>query len=974
MDLTVTSRLLASRFASYEESNEDSLCSALTVFVESELGKRVTGYLSSIKDASSWEAATTPRSEIEAYFSYDDSEVVKLQTRELVAAVHALLSIFLRVNGVGPLVGYIAPSAASVEERDVVARTLHQDIQPQEPTPWERKVAFWKSFPLGHPDDRVGESSSSTCVGGAFLLRLALELTIDGESLTEALRGIPYLWAAVQLAVCSLARCSSATAVDYMCRITVMGDVAFLWQQCLEGGKTAISATLMEWAVSRVARLLTLGSVLRTAVELFECPEPSVAPKVSGSDPFISDALHITALDASRYCEELSVVERFYLLVQLSVRLSYFGKPEIGYKVLENEASVLADCRFEFSSVLGKRREGQAVSVPQLALSVDVLNDRASETHASFGVCGQAKGVDSESRCEVASLAEELLVADSASSTEKTGVTTVELTDLDPTTDILAYPKFDAMKNASEEQKFTSALTTEQLVLFQALSYAIYRQAPVGDRLAMEQLRAVVERCLVAAPPSCNVSLYSIMLWFRCQTEFERSKTHDRALFQLQALADEFQSSTSVCCEKLRYILLLPYPLRHNAALELGRHMMRSGAAMSACDMFKELCMWEDAAECLIAAQRKSLALELLERRIHVHPSPRLFCCLGDIHGDPSYYEKAWEVSQHRYGRAQRSLGRYWFTRRQLAKAVVHFETAVRLNPMFEGIWFTLGCCQMNLKSLDTALESFSRVITLQPENGEAWANMAAIHCRSAHWQEAFICVQEAIKYSRDNWRIWDSYIKISAKLRYWKNSMLGVKTLLESGHRNKVPDWVFAFLADMAVEILQSPLDAKTQPESCEDGNSETAVSARQPVSHDVESICSFFDLVEKQYIADRVVVFASHARIVMELGDSTKEFALRLQQMRITIASIPDSISEDFARTHVAPRLAEMINHVQMGYRRWSITSEEASESAKRARAQELAKVFGNLLERLGHTGFQEKDVLRQIHEATRFFLDAN
>jgi Flp pilus assembly protein TadD len=72
----------------------------------------------------------------------------------------------------------------------------------------------------------------------------------------------------------------------------------------------------------------------------------------------------------------------------------------------------------------------------------------------------------------------------------------------------------------------------------------------------------------------------------------------------------------------------------------------------------------------------------------------------------------------------------------------------------------------MKLLDLDNALAAFSRVVQLQPENGEAWANAAAVHCQKGnHWNEAFRCIREAVRYHRNNWRMWDSYIKISVKV-----------------------------------------------------------------------------------------------------------------------------------------------------------------------------------------------------------------
>jgi hypothetical protein len=45
---------------------------------------------------------------------------------------------------------------------------------------------------------------------------------------------------------------------------------------------------------------------------------------------------------------------------------------------------------------------------------------------------------------------------------------------------------------------------------------------------------------------------------------------------------------------------------------------------------------------------------------VQVYPSDaKLWCALGDITQQDEHYAKAWEVSNHRSSRAQRSIGRY---------------------------------------------------------------------------------------------------------------------------------------------------------------------------------------------------------------------------------------------------------------------------------------------------------------------------
>lgn len=73
----------------------------------------------------------------------------------------------------------------------------------------------------------------------------------------------------------------------------------------------------------------------------------------------------------------------------------------------------------------------------------------------------------------------------------------------------------------------------------------------------------------------------------------------------------------------------------------------------------------------------------------------------------------------------------------------------------------------MRLGHYSEALQSFGRVVSLTDDNGEAWANLAAIHSHLGQWKEAMISISEAVKKSRENWRVWDNYIKIAVKVSY---------------------------------------------------------------------------------------------------------------------------------------------------------------------------------------------------------------
>jgi tetratricopeptide (TPR) repeat protein len=65
----------------------------------------------------------------------------------------------------------------------------------------------------------------------------------------------------------------------------------------------------------------------------------------------------------------------------------------------------------------------------------------------------------------------------------------------------------------------------------------------------------------------------------------------------------------------------------------------------------------------------------------------------------------------------------------------------------------------MQLQDWSTALEAFSNVVQQEPEEYDAWANVAAIHMKNKHPDEAYPALRESLKYNRNNWRIWTSQL-----------------------------------------------------------------------------------------------------------------------------------------------------------------------------------------------------------------------
>ncbi|OMO99576.1 Tetratricopeptide-like helical [Corchorus capsularis] len=80
------------------------------------------------------------------------------------------------------------------------------------------------------------------------------------------------------------------------------------------------------------------------------------------------------------------------------------------------------------------------------------------------------------------------------------------------------------------------------------------------------------------------------------------------------------------------------------------------------------------------------------------------------------------------------------------------------LNSLYSSGWFALGFAAMKTGDVQRALDAFTRAIQLDPENWEAWGNIAYLHLIRKKKKESFIAYTQAVKFMRDSWKLWENY------------------------------------------------------------------------------------------------------------------------------------------------------------------------------------------------------------------------
>lgn len=468
-------------------------------------------------------------------------------------------------------------------------------------------------------------------------------------------------------------------------------------------------------------------------------------------------------------------------LLDLALSLSTFSRAN-PCAILLKQISLMNGFKYSFTGALGQKRMNQRESTAQLVVEVyrnsDKLEDEINNNIR-----------ENEDPIKDSSIEEKIIDGQFPEN--------VLLKSVDPNIDIYENVKLDDDKNSH----LTGSLTIIEQCVLLIHGVAVYETSPTNDVIAYEQLNALTNRILkfdITKIKDDNLRkkihnwlCFSTALWYRCYAEHHRGRTADRACLQLQSLVDQFNDAEPGPEERLRLVFSVNYPNIWEAKKELGIRMMRIGSVLSAYNMFVEMCMWEDAVDCLIVADRKTEAIELVKEQLKVRETPRLYCSLGDLTQDLSFYEKSWELSRHRFARAQRSLGNTYFKKSQFELAFEAYTKASSVNSTNVNCWFSLGCVALRLEKWETAQQAFSRVISLDPQQGEAWANLAAALSKRELWDEAQSAINEGLKYSRDNWMMWDSSLKIAIKredLNRIVECLSGIMKL--SSYKERFPMW----------------------------------------------------------------------------------------------------------------------------------------------------------------------------------------
>ncbi|KAK3914871.1 Tetratricopeptide repeat protein 27 [Frankliniella fusca] len=343
------------------------------------------------------------------------------------------------------------------------------------------------------------------------------------------------------------------------------------------------------------------------------------------------------------------------------------------------------------------------------------------------------------------------LVLDVQSSEATTIVSTLPLKELPKDLKLDDETRLDAIAFSNSDDGKYSTLTP--------LQQACTQKCQPKDKLADEELLAYLS-CLLGQPQVWSFQMSCLM--FRSKIESNHSRTVERSMTQAQALVDAVNASTPGAWQRLFMIFCSYMPPRWCLEEELANLLVSLGCINSALDIYLRLHCWEEVIACYNHLKLRHKAEEIIRQELDKKETVKLWCLLGDATDNVEYYEKAWNLSNMRSARAQRHWGLYFFHRKQYGEAIPHLQESLSHNSLQTTLWFQLGYASLQHEDWTSAATAYRRCCFLDPENFEAWNNLAKAYVKLGQKNRAWKALQEALKWDFENWRVWENYLLVS--------------------------------------------------------------------------------------------------------------------------------------------------------------------------------------------------------------------
>ncbi|QCE13580.1 superkiller protein 3 [Vigna unguiculata] len=353
---------------------------------------------------------------------------------------------------------------------------------------------------------------------------------------------------------------------------------------------------------------------------------------------------------------------------------------------------------------------------------------------------------------------------------------------------VLRIPKL--LENNDENGgHVTATLTATQQAVILAFCILIeIKISPHRDELQLWEMAPYIE-----AIDSQNFFYFTIrclsdFLRIRWESSDSRPRTQQRALLMMDNLVKHIYEPSPAIADRIAFSYAVYMPSIPELKKKYGSLLKECHLIGEAAKEFEELELWYNLIECYSSMGKKAEAVELIKKRLLETPNdPSLWCSLGDITENDACFEKALEVSNNRSYTAKRSMAKSAYKRGDYYTSIILWDSAIAMNSMDSEGWFGLGKAALKAPETGKALDAFTRVIQLDPENENAWNNIACLQTMKKRGKEAFITLKEALKFKQNSLHLWERYSLVAVEIGNISQALEGVQTMLDISNNKKV-------------------------------------------------------------------------------------------------------------------------------------------------------------------------------------------
>ena len=357
-----------------------------------------------------------------------------------------------------------------------------------------------------------------------------------------------------------------------------------------------------------------------------------------------------------------------------------------------------------------------------------------------------------------------------------------------------------------EEKKYSNQIITinDQMYLCALLNY-LYKGLPDED-INREIILSYSEKGLKT---SFDWLVYSKLLLHRSLAESKSTKKIERSLLQIETLCNQFQDRDPSPYTRCQKSFIVDFPPIFSLKKLYAESYMSYGAFRTAYSIFIELFMYEDAIKCLYASNDRENAEKLAKDVISKHPEPGVYCILGELENNKDLFFKALEISNNKYPRANRCLGKYYYSvEKNYSKAKEYYEKAMSINPSFPSIWFSLGMIYIQEKNFNKALICFSKILSNDESSGEVWGNMGVCFIQLNKFKEAEKCLEQGYFKTKGSWRMLDNLIYVCLENKNLSKILFAINEYYLNDQSDKVKNTYFLISTKLYLENFKKYSD----------------------------------------------------------------------------------------------------------------------------------------------------------------------